>query len=46
MPLKSKASRAKADNMEMVRRKKRRLEDNKGGSLEVRAETFGRKQFN
>ena len=40
MPLKSKARRAKADNLEIVRTKKRRLEDNKGGSSEVRAETL------
>ena len=39
MPPKSKA-RAKADNLEIVRRKKRILEDNKGGSSEVRAESL------
>ena len=37
MPQRSKARRAKADNLEIFRRKKR-LEDNEGGSLEVRAE--------
>ena len=40
MPPKSKARRAKADNLMIVRRKKRRLEDNEGGSSEVRAESL------
>ena len=40
MPLKSKARRAKAHNLEIIRRKKRRLEDYKGGSSEVRAENL------
>ena len=39
-PLKSKARRAKAYNLEIVRRKKRSLEDNDGGSSEVRAESL------
>ena len=39
MPPKSKARRAKADNLEIVRRMKR-LEDNEGGSSEVRAESL------
>ena len=38
--LKSKARRAKADNLEIVRRKKRSLEDNEGGSSEVKAESL------
>ena len=42
MPPKFKARRAKADNLEIVRRKKRRLEDNEGGSSEVRAESLGK----
>ena len=37
MPPRSKARRAKADNLEIFRRKKR-LKDNEGRSLEVRAE--------
>ena len=36
-PPKSKARRAKADNLEIVKRKKRQLEDN-GGISQVRAE--------
>ena len=40
MPPKSKARRAKADNLEIVTRKIRRLEDNEGGSSEVRAESL------
>ena len=38
MPPKSKARRAKADNLEIVGRKKRRSEGNEGGSSKVRAE--------
>ena len=40
MPPKSKARRAKADNLEIARRKKRRLEDNEGGNSVVRAESL------
>ena len=40
IPLKSKARRAKADNLEIARRKKRRLEVKEGGSSEVRAESL------
>ena len=39
MPPKSKTRRAKANNLEIIRRKKR-LEDNEGGSSEVRAESL------
>ena len=40
MPPKFKARRAEADNLAIVRRKKRRVEDNEGWSSEVRAESL------
>ena len=40
MPLKSKARRAKANSLEIARRKKRKLEKNEGESSEVRAESW------
>ena len=42
MPPKSKAIRAKADNLEIARRKKRKLEEYGGESSKVRAESLGR----